>query len=225
MQNSGGNIVYENVVLGRRARLLAPCIVGSPPAGCRDGELVTRIGDGTVVRPFTTIYAGAVLGYGVQTGHGALIREDNEIGDGASIGTNAVLEPGNRVGARTRIHTGCFLESVTLGDDVFVGPNVVFTDDPHPPCPRYRDCRGGATVEAGASIGANSTIVPGVTIGRGALVGAGSVVTKDVPPGTVVRGNPARAVGEVADLECASGFFDRPYAWEARSGWDPGRRP
>ena len=109
------------------------------------------------------------------------IREDNEVGDGVSIGTSAVLEFGNRIGHRVRIHTGCFLELVTIEDDVFVGPNVVFTDDLHPMnCPHYRDCLGGAVVRRRARIGANSTILPGVEIGADALVGAGSVVVDDV---------------------------------------------
>ena len=113
-----------------------------------------------------------------------------------------MLEFGNRIGNRVRIHTGCFLELVTIEDDVFVGPNVVFTDDPHPMnCPRYKDCKGGAVVRRLARIGANSTILPGVEIGEGALVGAGSVVVHDVPAGAVVAGNPARVIKQVAELD------------------------
>ncbi len=110
-----------------------------------------------------------------------------------------------------RIHTGCFLELVTVEDDVFIAPNVVFADDPHPPCPRYEECVGGAVVKQGARIGSNATILPGVVIGREALVGAGSVVTRDVPMGAVVVGNPARIVSTVAELTCSSGLMDHPY--------------
>src|SRR5205807_822361 len=84
---------------------------------------------------------------------GALIREQNEIGDDCSVGSGAVLEPGNRIGDRTRIHSQCFLEHVTLGRRVFLGPGVVFTDDPHPMCPRYLDCVLGATVEDAVGLG------------------------------------------------------------------------
>ena len=124
-----------------------------------------------------------------------------------------VLEPGNRVGNRTRIHTHCFLEHVTLGARVFLGPGVVFTDDPHPMCPRYEDCVLGATVEDDVSIGGGAVILPGVRIGAGSLVGAGSVVTRDVEPGSVVAGNPARRVKAVDELVCFKGFFSRPYVW------------
>lgn len=140
-----------------------------------------------------------------------LIREDNVIGDDVSVGTNAVLEAGNRIGNRVRIHTGCFLELVTVEDDVFIAPNVVFADDPHPPCPKYEECVGGAHVGKGARIGSNATILPGVRIGQGALVGAGAVVTKDVPDSTVVVGNPAKVITAVHELTCATGLMDRPY--------------
>jgi acetyltransferase-like isoleucine patch superfamily enzyme len=97
---------------------------------------------------------------------------------------------------------------------VFIGPNVVFTDDPHPmKCPRYLECKGGVTVRRLARIGAHSTLLPGVVVGENALVGAGSVVTRDVPPGTVVAGNPARVIKKVEDLDCPPGFYEKPYRW------------
>ncbi len=207
-----GNRVYEGVTIGCGTRLEAPCIVGLPARGEAAGERVTTIGEDGVLRPFTTVYGGVRAGDRLQTGQGASIREDNVLGQDVSVGTNAALEHGNRIGNRVRIHTGCFLELVTLEDDVFVGPNVVFTDDPHPPCPEYRRCTGGAVVHEHARIGANSTILPGVVIGAGAVVGAGSVVTKEVPPGAVVVGNPARVIKGVDELSCQTGIFPSAYS-------------
>jgi acetyltransferase-like isoleucine patch superfamily enzyme len=206
--------VAANVRLGAGAVVHAPCVLGLPPRGAEEGELPLTIGPGAIIRPCTTIYAGSTFGARLQTGQGASIREENTIGDDVSIGTHAVLEYGNVIGDRVRIHSGCFLELVTIEADVFVGPNVVFTDDPHPMgCPRYTDCKRGAVVRRTARIGANSTILPGVEIGAGSLVGAGSVVVDDVPAGTVVVGSPARVIKTVAELTCPPGFFERPYSW------------
>jgi acetyltransferase-like isoleucine patch superfamily enzyme len=209
-----GVTVFDGVQLGSGVELQAPCVIGQPARGHQPGQVVTRIGAGTVVRAFTVIYAGAELGQRVQTGHGALIREDNVVGDGSSIGTHTVLEGRCRIGRRVRIHSQCFLESATVGDDVFIGPGVVFTDDPHPPCPRYRDCAQGVTIEDGAKIGGGAVLLPGVTVGSRALVGGGSVVSKDVPAGSVVAGNPARVLKKVTELRCFAGLFDRVFEWE-----------
>ncbi|HLQ67569.1 MAG TPA: acyltransferase [Candidatus Limnocylindrales bacterium] len=206
--------VYPNVEIGEGATLDPPLVLGKPPRGKEPGELKLVIGAGAIIRPFTTIYAGSVLGAGFQTGQCVSIREDNAIGAGVSIGTGAILEFGNRVGDRSRIHSGCFLEMTIIEEDVFVGPRVVFTDDPHPMgCPRYKECLGGVTVRALARIGANCTLLPGVVVGRNTLVGAGSVVTRNVPDDMVVAGNPAKVIKAVGDLKCVAGFFDRPYDW------------
>ena len=216
---NGGVQVAPGVVVGPGADLQPPCVLGKAPRDAAPGELPLVIGREAIVRPFTTLYAGSTFGDRLQTGQGTSIREDNVVADDVSIGTNAVLESGNRIGSRVRIHSGCFLEMVTIADDVFVGPNVVFTDDPHPMnCPRYKECKGGAVVHRLARIGANATILPGVVIGENALVGAGSVVVDDVPPGAVVVGNPARVTKNVAELTCPPGFFERPYSWLPYAG-------
>jgi acetyltransferase-like isoleucine patch superfamily enzyme len=211
-------LIHPNVHIGKGTHVEEGCEIGHPPRGKQSGELSTTIGGGGVIRSGTVIYAGTTIGDGFNSGHGAMIRENNVIGDRCSVGTHAVLEAGNKVGDDTRIHSQCFLEHVTLGNRVFLGPGVVFTDDPHPVCPRYLDCVLGATVEDDVSIGGNATILPGVKIGAGSLVGAGAVVTRDVAAGTVVGGNPARLLKQVKELVCFKGFFERPYVWrEAES--------
>lgn len=209
--------IAPNVQIGPGTLIMGPCSIGMPPRGAKPGQLPLVIGRDCIIRPYTTIYAGSTLGDGVQTGQGASIREGNTIGDGSSVGTHATLEPGNRIGKNCRIHSGCFMENVTLGDEVFLGPNVVFTDDPHPPCPRYEDCVGGGKVGRRAAIGGNSTILPGVIVGEGALVGAGSVIVREVPAGMVVAGNPGRVIKAVSELTCRSGLMERPYAWREES--------
>lgn len=208
------NIIYPNVEIKENSQIEPPCIIGKPPRGANHGELSLKIGRNAIIRPFTTIYAGSEIGDDFQTGQGVSIREDNKIGNNVSIGTNSVIEFGNKIGDDSRIHSNCFLEMVTIGSYVFVGPNVVFTDDPHPMgCPKYKECKKGAIVEDFARIGANSTILPGVRIGKNSLIGAGSVVTKDVPEDSVVAGNPAKVVKTVDQLTCSAGFFEKPYSW------------
>ena len=203
--------VLGEVVGLEGAHILGPCVLGHPTRDGNVGPLV--LGPGTVVRAYAVLYQGVTLGAGVQIGHGAMVRENNVIGDGSSVGSGAHLEPGNRIGARSRVHTGGFLSSTVLGDDVFCGPHVVFTDDPHPPCPRYLECVGGAVVEDGVAIGARTVVLPGVRLGRNSLIGAGSVVTKDIPEGAVAVGSPARVLGQRNELSCSAGLFDHAYAW------------
>ncbi|MGQ9585008.1 MAG: acyltransferase [Anaerolineae bacterium] len=208
-----GILLFPGVHLGPGVVLEPYVTVGKPPRGRVPGELETRIGEGSLIRSYTTLYAGTQAGKRLQTGQCVSIREDNVLGNDCSVGTGTALEPGNRIGHRVRIHSNCFLEWVTLEDDVFVGPGVIFTDDLHPPCPRFRECRRGATVRRGARLGAGAVILPGVTIGAEALVGAGAVVTRDVPDGMVVVGNPARPLKRVEELTCPPGFYERPYVW------------
>jgi acetyltransferase-like isoleucine patch superfamily enzyme len=208
------NLVYPNVTLGDNVVVEPPSIIGKPPRGVGPGEFLLRIGNNSLIRPFSTLYAGSDIGDHFQTGQGVSIREDNIIGNDVSVGTNSVLEFGNRIGNYSRVHSNCFLEQVTIGMYVFIGPHVVFTDDPHPmECPKYKECKGGVKVEDYARIGANSTILPGVKIGRNSLIGAGSVVTKDVPENAVVAGSPARVVKMIDELKCFRGFFEKPYEW------------
>ncbi len=189
------------------ARILGPCVLGHPTADPDEGPLV--LGAGVVVRAYAVLYRGSNLGVGVHVGHGALVREANVVGEGSSIGSGAHLEPGNQIGTRSRVHSGAFLASGIVGDDVFIGPRVVFTDDSHPPCSRYEECKRGVRVEDGASVGAAATLLPGIVVGAGALVGAGAVVTRSVAPGDVVAGNPARPMGRRNDLECSAAHFLR----------------
>jgi len=126
-----------------------------------------------------------------------------EIGDDTKIGTFVEIQKGVKVGARCKVSSHSFLcEGVELEDEVFIGHGVMFTNDLFP---RATAADGALQTEAdwvclktvvkrGASIGSGATLLCGITIGEKALIGAGSMVTKDVPPGAVVAGNPARVL-------------------------------
>jgi acetyltransferase-like isoleucine patch superfamily enzyme len=126
-----------------------------------------------------------------------------EIGDDVKIGTFVEIQKGARIGNRCKISSHTFIcEGVTLEDGVFIGHNVTFTNDLFPRATNP----GGALqtesdwkciptlVKRGASIGSGATLLCGVTVGERSVVGAGSVVTRNVPPGTIVAGNPARVI-------------------------------
>ena len=132
-----------------------------------------------------------------------------EIGDETSIGTFVAIQKGAKIGARCKIQSHSFIcEGVTIEDEVFVGHNVSFINDLYP----RATANGGrmqteqdwkvipTLVKHGAAIGTGAVLLGGITIGEGAVVGAGSVVTRDVPAGAVVAGNPARVLRMVESV-------------------------
>jgi acetyltransferase-like isoleucine patch superfamily enzyme/dTDP-4-dehydrorhamnose 3,5-epimerase-like enzyme len=120
------------------------------------------------------------------------------IGADCNICDHVFVENDVVVGDRVTLKCGVQLwDGVRLEDDVFVGPNATFTNDPFPRSRQRPAAFATTVVRAGASIGANATILPGLTVGAGAMVGAGAVVVRSVPPLAIVVGNPARIVGYV----------------------------
>ena len=194
--------VFDRVLLGADATLGDFCIIGEPPRGKRDGDLETRIGARALIRSHTVIYAGCVIGDDFETGHGALVREQNQIGDNVSIGSHAIIEHHVTIGNNVRLHSNVFVpEYSILEDDCWLGPNVVLTNARYPRSKNVKTRLQGVTIKRGARIGANATLLPGIVVGRDALVGAGAVVTRDVPDGAVVAGNPARVIKDILSIE------------------------
>lgn len=140
----------------------------------------TTIGIGTRIWAFAHILKGAYIGKECNLCNGVFIENDVIVGDRVTIKCGVQLWDG-----------------ITIGDDVFIGPNVTFSNDKFPRSKKYPEVYARTLVHQGASIGANATILPGLTIGANAMVGAGAVVTRSVPQGAIVYGNPARIVGYV----------------------------
>ena len=137
----------------------------------------SAIGAGTRIWQFVVILPGAKIGQDGNICSHCLIENDVVIGDRVTVKSGVQLWDGLRV-----------------GDDVFIGPNVTFTNDKHPKSGNINFKLLSTHIEAGASIGGGATLLPGVLVGAGATVGAGAVVTKDVPSGATVMGNPARVI-------------------------------
>ena len=136
-----------------------------------------RIGRGTRVWAFAHILPGAIVGEGCNICDHTFIENDVVIGDRVTIKCGVQI-----------------WDAIRLEDDVFIGPNTTFTNDPLPRSRQHLEKYPVTTIRQGASIGANATILPGITIGPRAMVGAGAVVTRSVPAYAVVVGNPARIV-------------------------------
>jgi acetyltransferase-like isoleucine patch superfamily enzyme len=149
----------------------------------------------------TTIIADdVILGQNVKIYHFVNLY-GCEIGAGTQLGTFVEVQKNARIGQRCKVSSHSFIcEGVTIEDEVFVGHGVMFTNDLFPRATRSDGQLQEANdwtciptvIKKGASIGSNATILCGIIVGEGAIIGAGSVVTKDVPPGAVVAGNPAQ---------------------------------
>lgn len=140
----------------------------------------TKVGPRTRIWAFAHVLPEAVLGADCNICDHVFIENDVTVGDRVTVKCGVQLWDG-----------------VRLADDVFIGPNVTFTNDAFPRSRKYPEAFPRTVVEAGASIGANATILPGTVIGRNAMIGAGAVVTRSVPPNAIVTGNPARITGYV----------------------------
>ncbi len=159
----------------------------------------TVIGDNAVLRSGSVLYCDVCIGNNFQCGHNVMIREKTSIGSNTSIGTSTVIEGYCTIGDDVRIQSMVFIPTHTeIGNGVFIGPNVVLTNDRYPPTgkPELR----GPVLEDQSVIGANCTILPSIRIGKGAAVAAGAIVTRDVPARKMAIGTPARIIDMPAGM-------------------------
>lgn len=150
------------------------------------------------------IHPTAIISEKSSIGPGAKIWVNVQIREGASIGENSIISKDVYIDHKVTIGKNCKIQNsvsvyhgVTIEDNVFVGPNVSFTNDKIPRAFNTEWKIVPTLVKEGVSIGANATIICGITLGEYSMVAAGSVVTKDVPPYTLVMGNPARIVSKI----------------------------
>jgi acetyltransferase-like isoleucine patch superfamily enzyme len=202
-------VVYPGTVLGDGVKVLEGAVVGKQPTlsarstAKREPLAPATLGDGTVVSTGAVVFAGATIGARVVLGDQSCIRERVTIGDDVVVGRASLVENDTTIGALTKIQAHAYITAYSvLEDNVFIAPCVVTTNDNFMGrTERRHELVKGPTIRRGARVGGGAVLCPGVEIGEEAFVGAGAVVTKDVPPGKLVVGNPARVLRDVTDDE------------------------
>jgi acetyltransferase-like isoleucine patch superfamily enzyme len=205
-------IVHPGTVLGEGVKVLENAVVGKQPSlsprstAKREPLPPTVIGDGTIVSTGAIVFAGSKIGARVILGDQSCVRERVAIGDDVVVGRGSLVENDTTIGAMTKIQAEAYITAYsTLEENVFIAPCVVTTNDNYMGRTEKRhDLIKGPTIRRGARVGGGAILCPAIEIGEEAFVGAGAVVTKDVPPGKVVVGSPARVLRDVPDEELLS---------------------
>jgi acetyltransferase-like isoleucine patch superfamily enzyme len=181
-------------------------VLGKPPklarhsTASREAPAPLVLEADVVVCANAVVFAGAHVAEGAILGDQSYVRERARIGERTLVGRNSAIDPNVVIGARVRIQTDVYIAAFAeVEDDVFVGPGVKTTnDDTMSRHGREYELRG-CVLRRACRVGGAVTLCPGVEVGEEAFVAAGAVVTRDVAPGTVVMGVPARPVREVPD--------------------------
>ena len=201
-------VIHPNTIIGNNVKIEDGSILGKKVSlakttkedrvmevkGVSEKKDPLTIGNGVIIKANVIILEGTVIGDDSFIGDGAFIREDVLLGYKVLIGSCVIVEQRTTIGDYTKIEAGSYITAYcTLEDKVFIGPKVSTSNDKWMGRTEERfKHRKGVTIKSGARVGLNSIILPEITIGKEAVVGAGSVVTKDVPPFTIVFGSPAK---------------------------------
>lgn len=196
-----GNIrIHPNATIGKDSSVGEDTLILNATLGS------VNIGKGCIVGNYTIFEDDVTVGDGTKIWHYCHLRKDVNIGKNCILGDYVFIDSGVKIGDGTKIQNYVpVYHGVEVDDGVFLGPNSLTTNDMFP---RARNSEGGiksqddwevsvTSIGKDASIGAGATLRPGIKIGKDALIGAGAVVTKDVPPGAVVVGNPAKIIKHI----------------------------
>jgi acetyltransferase-like isoleucine patch superfamily enzyme len=208
------NLIDPSLILLGADLQLDPNVIVGYRTGRKIADYSLRIGDQAQLRSGTVIYGGATIGARFQSGHNVVIREQNTLGDDVQIWNNTTIDYGCTIGNHVKIHTNCYIAQYTvMEDDVFLAPGVTIANDYHPNCAFSAECMRGPTLKRGVQIGVNVTLTPYITIGEYSLIGSGAVVVSDVPPYSLVVGNPGRVIKRTTEITCKTGIATTGFAY------------
>ncbi len=199
-------VIHAGAVIGDEVRIDACTVVGKQPLRSKrsifqDEKALppVRIADHCLFGAQVVVYTGCEIGEHVLVADGAAVRENVTIGAYTIVGRNATVENFCKIGKKCKLETNCYITAYSeVGDYCFIAPGVTTTNDNFlgRTQERFKHFKG-VTIKRGGRIGGQAVILPGKVIGEDAVVAAGAVVTRDVPPRTIVAGNPAHVFREV----------------------------
>ena len=201
-------VIHDDSVIGNRCEIQDGVVLGKPPklarhsTASREAPAPLVLESDVVVCANAVVFAGAHVATGAILGDQSYVRERARIGERTLVRRNSAIDLNVTIGARVRIQTDVYIAAFAeVEDDVFVGPGVKTTNDDtmsrHGPEYALRGC----VLRRACRVGGAVTLCPGVEVGEEAFVAAGAVVTRDVAPGSVVMGVPARPVREVPESD------------------------
>lgn len=207
-------VIYDNVEIGSNSTICNDCVIGEPlNTYYSDNNYknpVTRIGEKSLIRSHSILYAGSTFGDNFSCGHRVTIREKVVAGKNLSIGTLSDIQGYVTIGDYCRLHSNVHIgQQSSIGNFVFIYPYVVFTNDPHPPS---NICKG-PTIGDYTQIAVHSVILPMVEIGQNCLIGANSTVNKNFEDELVIVGSPAKAICSVEEIKSKEKDGEMHYPW------------
>ena len=208
-------VIYDNVTIGKNTVICNDCVIGEPLSAYYTDknydQPATAIGENSLIRSHAIIYAGAILGDHLVTGHRIMIREETVTGHHCMFGNSVDIQGHVSIGNYNRFHSyisvGKFSE---FHDFVFIYPNVVITNDPTPPSEILKGC----TIGSYTQITTGSIILPKTEIGAHCLVGANSTVGGSYEDDSFIAGSPAKRVGQLSKMPFFNAEGKKHYPWQ-----------